>query len=276
MRKVAGQRKLFCAYSPLTYEISTVKCILLRCLQNIVHRVPFARHKQTNPLPVLVYQHNSLIRRRLGQVDMQLQENKAVNLSLAAPRVNGIIIGPGEVFSFWRLVGPCTRRRGYQEGMTITHGGPASGVGGGMCQFTNLIHWMALHSPLSQAEHHHHDQFDLFPDYGRQIPFGTGTSILYNYMDYRLRNSTDITFQLLVWVDGEYLHGELRADKLPLCSYHIRAVDDHFVEEPEGLFRVGQVVREVFDRRTGNLLEHQVIKENHAKVMYNRAETKKA
>jgi vancomycin resistance protein VanW len=30
-------------------------------------------------------------------------------------------------------------------------------VGGGLCQFTNLLHWVALHSPLEIAEHHHHD-----------------------------------------------------------------------------------------------------------------------
>ena len=54
---------------------------------------------------------------------------------------------------------------------------------------------------------------DLFPDYGRQIPFGTGTSILYNYLDYRFQNNTDRTYQLTVWTDEEYLHGELLADR---------------------------------------------------------------
>lgn len=52
-------------------------------------------------------------------------------------------------------------------------------------------------------EHHHHDKVDLFPDFNRQIPFGTGTSIYYNYLDYRFRNDTQALYQLLVWVDGE-------------------------------------------------------------------------
>ncbi len=33
-----------------------------------------------------------------------------------------------------------------------------------MCQFTNLLHWMALHSPLTVTEHHRHSGLDLFPD----------------------------------------------------------------------------------------------------------------
>jgi vancomycin resistance protein VanW len=110
---------------------------------------------------------------------MRLQDNKAVNLSLAAPKINGIIIKPQEVFSFWKLVGECTEAKGYKEGLVIKSGKVDKGIGGGMCQFSNLIHWMILHSPMTIIEHHHHNQIDMFPDYGRQIPFGTGTSIMY-------------------------------------------------------------------------------------------------
>lgn len=168
-----------------------------------------------------IKKHASLIRRRLGNVDMQLQENKAVNLSLAAPCIDRVLIRPGEIFSFWTLVGDPSARRGFRDGLVIAGGKTGSGVGGGMCQFTNLIHWMVLHSDLDIIEHHHHDGMDLFPDYGRQIPFGTGTSILYNYLDYRFQNNTDRTYQLTVWTDGEYLHGELLVDRPQQYSYHI-------------------------------------------------------
>ena len=176
-------RKLFCEISPTTYKISMEKNILQRHLKDFFSREHFARKKSNEPLPVIIKKHNSLIRRRLGNVDMQLQENKAVNLSIAAPCVNGIIIRPGETFSFWRLVGRDTKRRGFKEGLAIARGCPTKRKGGGMCQFTNLIHWMVLHSDLTITEHHHHDGLDLFPDFNRQIPFGTGTSIVYKYLD---------------------------------------------------------------------------------------------
>ena len=172
------KRKLFCEISPLTYRISTKKEILMRKIRDLPLRGKFARVKQEELLPVRIKKHASLIRRRLGNVDMQLQENKAVNLSLAAPCIDRVLIRPGEIFSFWTLVGDPSARRGFRDGLVIAGGKTGSGVGGGMCQFTNLIHWMVLHSDLDIIEHHHHDGMDLFPDYGRQIPFGTGTSIL--------------------------------------------------------------------------------------------------
>ena len=222
-------RKLFCQICPLTYRISTWKGRAVRRIKDGLSGCRFARTGQEKPLPVLIYKHSSLIRRRLGNVDMRLQENKAVNLSLAAPWVNAVLIRPGETFSFWRLVGNATARRGFRKGLTISNGAPSSGVGGGMCQMTNLIHWMVLHTPLTIVEHHHHDGLDLFPDYGRQLPFGTGTSICYNYLDYRFRNDTQATYQLRVWVDGEYLRGELRADRPQDLRYHIHGEGDGFV-----------------------------------------------
>ena len=147
---------------PWAYWLSMKKCRFVRRVQDAFSGVRFSRQRRCDPLPVVVYAHKSLIRRTLGTVDQKLQENKAVNLSLAAPRVNGVLIRPGETFSFWRMVGPCTARRGYLPGLTISKGETACGVGGGMCQFTNLLHWMVLHTPLVITEHHHHDGYDLF------------------------------------------------------------------------------------------------------------------
>lgn len=73
-------RKLFCDLCPLTYELSRWKGIAFRHLQDLRCSSPFARSRREEPLPVLAYRHASLIRRRLGNVDMRLQENKAVNL----------------------------------------------------------------------------------------------------------------------------------------------------------------------------------------------------
>ena len=51
----------------------------------------FARERTQDLLPVIVYQHKSLIRRRLGNVNMQLQENKATNLALAVTHNDGLL-----------------------------------------------------------------------------------------------------------------------------------------------------------------------------------------
>ena len=261
-------RKLFCEISPLTYKISMEKCILVRKIKNILSNEKFAKEKSEEKLPILIYKHNSLIRRKLGNVDMHLQENKAINLSLSAPKITGIIIKPGETFSLWSLVGRCTKRKGYREGLTIAKGAPASGVGGGMCQLSNLIHWMILHTDMEITEHHHHDQFDLFPDFKRVIPFGTGTSIVYNYLDYRFKNTTNLTYQLIIYTTDEYLCGELRANDSQNYKYHIMAEDVHFTKEKDGVYRNGKIYRIKNDKQTGEVVDKDLIKTNHAKVCY--------
>ena len=247
-------RKLFCEISPFTYRLSMEKEILKRHIKDMLKGVRFAKKRTQDSLPVVIYRHNSLIRRRLGNVDMQLQENKAVNLALAVKHIDGL--------------GRTTESRGYKEGLTITHGKPCKGIGGGMCQLSNLIHWMVLHSDLTITEHHHHDALDLFPDHGRQIPFGTGTSISYNYIDYRVKNETSNTYQLRLHVDDEYLCGELRAvEQLP-HTFHIHAEGEYFSRENGVVYRNGEVYRDTIDRNTGECVDSQLIRTNHARVMY--------
>lgn len=262
------KRKLFCEISPLTYKISMQKCIMKRNIKNALSKEKFAKTKG-EPLPIVIYKHNSLIRRKLGNVDLQLQENKAVNLGLAAPKISCVLIKPGETFSLWKLVGSCAERKGYKEGLTISTGRATKGIGGGMCQMSNLIHWMILHTDMEITEHHHHDQLDLFPDFKRVIPFGTGTSIMYNYLDYRFKNTTDITYQLIIYTTDEYLCGELRANKRQNYSYHIDAEDVFFSKEKDGIvYRNGKVYRTKIDVKTGNQVEKKLIRTNHAKVCY--------
>ena len=212
-----------------------------------------------------------LIRRTLGRVDPVLQDNKAVNLALAAPKINGILIRPGETFSFWHLVGRPSAANGYRTGMVIANAQTGEAVGGGMCQFSNLIHWMVLHAPLTITEQHHHDQFDLFPDFGRQVPFGTGTSIFYNYLDYRFRNDTEQTYQLLVHTTPTHLCGELRTDAPLAVKYHIAAENERFMREDGVVYRCGEVYRTMVDKTTGNVLSRELLRRNHARVLYDTA-----
>lgn len=261
-------RRLFCEISPFTYKLSVAKCCLVRRIKDMFSGYRFAKTKSEELLPIVVYRHSSLIRRTLGNVDMQLQDNKAVNLSLSCPKINGVIIKPGETFSFWRLVGVCRRRDGYKEGLSISNGKTSKDIGGGMCQFTNLIHWMVLHTPLEIKEHHHHDRYDLFPDYGRKVPFGTGTSIMYNYLDYRFRNNTDQDWQLVVYTDDENLYGEIRTTKPLSVKYHIQTVGERFVRRGEDVYRCGEVVRRCIDKKSGEIINACIIRRNNALVMY--------
>jgi vancomycin resistance protein VanW len=265
------KRRLFCEISPFTYKISQEKEILKRRIKNLLQNAGFARTKSEELLPVLIQTHKSLIRRRLGNVDLQLQENKAKSLSIAAPKVTNILVKPNEIFSFWKLVGRTSKRKGYLKGMTIENGQATSGIGGGMCQFTNLLHWLILHTDLDILEHHHHNELDLFPDFKRQIPFGTGTSIVYNYLDYRFKNNTDKTYQIIVYTDEKYLCGEIRATSPLQIKVHIREEDAYLYEQDGEIYRHNKIYRKVVDKTTGSTIEDKLLLENNSKVMYDKA-----
>lgn len=53
-------------------------------------------------LPHVISEHQSPLLRQLKDVDMWLQHNKITNLKLAIARIDGLILQPGETFSFWR------------------------------------------------------------------------------------------------------------------------------------------------------------------------------
>ena len=262
------RRKLFCQICPFTYKISVLKCKLQRYFILFFNMTIYAQTFEQNKLPTLVYKHKSLIRRTLGNVDNALQNNKAKNLNIATPKVTNILIKPQETFSFWKLVGSCTKGKGYFDGLTIKNNAIDKSIGGGMCQFTNLIHWIVLHSPLDIIEHHHHNSLDLFPDFNRQLPFGTGTSIMHNYLDYQFTNNTSNTFQLIVFTTNTHLCGELRCVKKLKNSYHIIEENHYFSKESNDYYRNNEIYRTVINKNTGNKISKKLLIKNHSKVMY--------
>jgi vancomycin resistance protein VanW len=230
-------------------------------------RVVWAARRDEEDLSVRLKQHGSLLLRELDADQMHLQHNKVTNLRLAASRTDGLVIGPGETFSFNRVVGSCTRRKGYLDGMKLSNGSAESGVGGGICQLANLVHWMVLHSPLTVVERSEHS-FDPFPDRGRVLPWGVGCSIVYNYVDLVVRNDTDHPFQLRTWVGDRYLHGQLRTDARPEHSFKVEARAEQFLRRDGQVFRRNEIWRRVIDRRSGNQVGEELVKSNCALVVY--------
>lgn len=260
-------RKLFCDISPTTYKISLRKEIMIRKIKDVCSKEKLATTHKTDPYPNIVKSHSSILIRKLHGVDLRLQENKVTNIKLACNKINGIVIHPGEVFSFWHTLGEATEKKGYKEGLVISSGKMISGIGGGLCQMANMIHWLVLNSPLTVTELHHHSDA-LFPDERRRVPFGTGTSVCYNNIDYRFQNTTDQNVQILVWVENGELCGELRSEKPFPNRYKLVEENNHFRKEGDTYYRISQVYRLVIDRETNQEIDKELILDNHSKVMY--------
>jgi len=228
----------------------------------------FATTQSDERLPLTVVRHASLLRRRLGQTDPGLQEAKVHNLRLAVKAFDGLLIRPGETLSFWERVGAPAARRGFKDGLVLAGGRIRTGTGGGLCQLSNLLYWMALHAPLEVTEHHHHS-FDPFPDDRRVLPFGSGAGVFYNYVDLRLRNPTDVVLELVVAVTEEHLRGQLLAEERGPFAFHVEEREHRFVREPDGrVFRHNELWRRTIDRRTGEIISVELITRNHAEVGY--------
>ena len=178
---------------------------------------------------------------------MQWQINKVTNLALAIEQLNGILIAPGEHFSFHQLVGKPTAKKGYLEGMELSFGQARAGIGGGLCQLSNLIHWIALHSPLEVTERSNHS-FDPFPDEGRILPFGSGAALFYNYIDLALYNPSPVTFQLNFWLTDKLLNGEIRADEPTALKYHIYEKDHDFIEKEGRYYRRNEIWQDIITK----------------------------
>lgn len=250
---------------PAIYHTRIWQKRVFRTLANLP--VDFARQKRDDNLDFVCKKHQSLLRRKLGNSDPQLQENKVVNLKLACPAIDGLLIKPGETFSFWQQIGEPTADKGYLEGMQLSRGEVVRGVGGGLCQLSNLLYWMALHTPLKVVERHHHS-FDPFPDENRVLPFGSGCGVFFNYVDLRFYNATEMTFQIRLWVTDDHLKGAIRSDIVMPHSYHVTEKNHRFLSDGDRTFRENEIWRDVIDRRSGMRIREELIVKNRAEVKY--------
>lgn len=261
-------RKLFCDIHPVCYKISTQKEIWKRRARDLVSGEAWAKTVLDQDLPNVVSQWSSHLIKRGPGIEPELQQNKAVNIEIACGHIHRMVIHPGEVFSFWRVVGPVSRHKGFKEGRCLVHGqGMLPRMGGGLCNLSNTIHRMVLHSPLEVVEFHKHSDA-LAPDEGARVPFSSGTSVGYNYIDYRFRNTTDQDVQLLLWCSDEILYGELRSEREFPWRYELVEEGHCFVREGERYFRVSKIYRNVIDRASGQVLEKQLVLDNHSEVMF--------
>ena len=230
--------------------------------------IPFATLRQQPDLPHLHFSHRTPLLRALKNVDMQLQHNKVDSLAVAASCIDGIVLNPGEVFSFWRLVGRPSAARGFKPGLVLSNGQIGQGMGGGLCQMTNLIYWMTLHTPLQVVERWRHG-FDVFPDDNRTQPFASGATCAYNYVDLQVRNPTAQAFQLRLAVGETHLLGAWRAEAPALFRYDVFERDHAIRTEWWGGYtRHNALWRRVTALADGAAMGDEFITENHAIMMY--------
>lgn len=226
----------------------------------------FAKKTINDTLPHIQFSHKTPLLRQLKDVDMYLQHNKVINLKIASKCLNGLIVHPGETFSYWKLIGKPSKFKGYVDGVILENGRYKTGIGGGLCQLSNLIYWMALHTPMEVVEIHRHS-YDVFPDSNRTQPFGSGATCVYNYRDLQIYNSTSTSFQLKVYLDDNFLFGEWRTTEDNGLRFEIYEKNHRISHEFwGGYIRRNEIYKKTFYNDT--LISDELVVENNALMMY--------
>jgi vancomycin resistance protein YoaR len=120
--------------------------------------------------------------------ERDLELGKVQNLRVACAALDGIVLAPGEEFSFWRAVGRTTARKGYVTGRELRQGCMIPSIGGGICQLTNALSRIAHQSGMEIVERHSHTVHPA----GFFIDDATDATVFWNYVDFRFRAKTRV------------------------------------------------------------------------------------
>ena len=227
----------------------------------------YAARRTEERLPFEAVASACPMRNRDTGMPMVYQENKVFNLKLAAAPLDGLVIAPGETFSFWLAVRHADRHTPYKEGLAMVNGELVPQKGGGLCQLSNLLFWLFLNSPLTLVERHGHAVKD-FPEPPSDAPAGVDATVSEGWLDLRVRNDTDAAFQIAVAFDEERICGRLLTvrDNGKRCRAIAR--EPRYFREEGGIFEETDILRQTLDRRTGRLLKEQALYRNRCRIDY--------
>lgn len=125
--------------------------------------------------------------------------NRIHNISLAAARINGILIAPGDEFSFNKALGDVSKFTGYKEAYVIKDGKTVLGDGGGVCQVSTTLFRAILNSGLPIIERHAHAYRVGY--YEQDSSPGFDATIFVPTVDLKFKNDTENYILIQSYVD---------------------------------------------------------------------------
>ena len=142
--------------------------------------------------------------------------NKRNNVELALAGIDGLLIAPGETFSFWRCVGRPTRARGYGLAAAIKDSVLTEDIGGAICLVSTLLYNVGLLGGFTIVERRCHS----VDSYGerRYFELGRDAAVEHPYLDLRFRNGLGAPVLLRSYAEPERVVAEAwSATPLGLC-----------------------------------------------------------
>ena len=110
-------------------------------------------------------------------------KNRSNNLSVAASKINGTILMPGEIFSYNKVVGERTIEAGYKSAGAYSGGKVVQDVGGGICQISSTIYNTALYANLEIVDRSNHQFLTSYVSSSRDA------TVSWGYLDFKFKNN---------------------------------------------------------------------------------------
>ena len=123
-------------------------------------------------------------------------KNRTTNLILAAKKINGTVLMPGETFSYNKVVGARTIQAGYKEAPIYVSGRVEDGIGGGICQITTTLYNAIVYANLDIVERSNHQ---FVPSYAGPSRDAT---VVYGAIDFKFKNNRDYPIKIACSVSG--------------------------------------------------------------------------
>lgn len=122
--------------------------------------------------------------------------NRTTNLILAANKINGTVLMPGETFSYNKVVGARTISAGYKEAPIYVQGEVVDGLGGGICQITSTLYNAVVYANLEVTQRSNHQ---FVPSY---VTASRDATVVYGSLDFQFKNNRNYPIKLVCSVSG--------------------------------------------------------------------------
>ncbi len=124
-------------------------------------------------------------------------DNRINNINLAVSRIDGVILMPGDVFSYNGTVGQRTTEAGFLEAGAYTDGQVVQEIGGGICQVSSTLYCATLYAQLGIVQRESH--------YFRvtYLPWGMDATVSWPKPDFKFQNTSEYPIKIVASCDNE-------------------------------------------------------------------------
>jgi hypothetical protein len=137
------------------------------------------------------------------------QATRAANIAVAASRLDGLVLMPGDRFSFNDVVGERSVENGFLDSWELLDGEFVRGVGGGTCQVSSTLNAAALRAGLDVIEAYTHSRPLAY------IEKGLDATVAWPFVDLKLHNPWSVPLAIQAMVKGNTITVRVLAEASP-------------------------------------------------------------